>query len=75
MSTNSKNAQPDLAKWISLADAARLRGVSRQAMSKLVKIGRFQTINAGGRQLVHKEEVVAYKTMTPGRRPRKSESD
>ena len=75
MSTQSKNTQSDLAEWISLAEAARLRGVSRQAMSKLVKHGRFRTINAGGRQLVHKAEVVAYKAMTPGRRSRKSEDD
>lgn len=75
MSTHSKNTLPDLAEWISLAEAARLRGVTRQAMSKLVKHGRLRTINAGGRQLVHKEEVVAYKAMAPGRRSGKSEDD
>ena len=73
MSTHSKNTQSDLTEWVSLAEAARLRGVTRQAMSKLVKNGRFRTINAGGRQLVHKEEVVAYKALTPGRPAGKSE--
>lgn len=68
MSTQFKNSPPELADWISLSEAARLRGVTRQAMSKLVKNGRFRTLNAGGRQLVHRHDVAEYKALIPGRR-------
>jgi excisionase family DNA binding protein len=75
VSTHSKNTTADLTEWISLADAARMRGVSRQAMSKLVKNGRLRTLNAGGRQLVHKEDIAAFKALPPGRRARKTADD
>lgn len=68
MSTHYKNALPELIDWISLSEAARLRGVTRQAMSKLVKNGRFRTLNAGGRQLVHRQDVANFKALVPGRR-------
>ncbi|MBI3043120.1 MAG: helix-turn-helix domain-containing protein [Betaproteobacteria bacterium] len=57
----------DLSEWISLAEAARLRGVSRQAMSKLVKQGRLETLNAGGRQLVHRKDVLNFAKKRSGR--------
>lgn len=69
MSTNYKSA--DLSEWISLAEAARIRGVSRQAMSKLVKQGRFDTLNVGGRQLVHKAQVAGFAPKPAGRRVKK----
>lgn len=43
--------------WISQADAARLRGVSRQAISKLVQKGRLRTLTIGGHVLVHRDDV------------------
>jgi hypothetical protein len=67
MSTNYKTTPADLTEWISLAEAARLRGVSRQAMSKLVKQGRFETINAGGRLLVHRKHVANFSPKSAGR--------
>lgn len=70
MSTNYKAA--DLSEWISLAEAARIRGVSRQAMSKLVKQGRFDTLNVGGRQLVHKSQVVGFTAKSGGRPVKKT---
>lgn len=69
MSTNFKTTPIDLSEWISLAEAARLRGVSRQAISKLVKQGRFKTLNAGGRLLVYRENVVNF-TKKPVGRPK-----
>lgn len=57
----------DLSEWISLAEAARLRGVSRQAMSKLVKQGRLETLNAGGRLLVHRSHVASFEKKPAGR--------
>jgi len=35
-------------QWISQAEAAKLRGVSRQAIAQLVKRGRFETLLIGG---------------------------
>ena len=67
MSTNFKTTPIDLSEWISLAEAARLRGVSRQAISKLVKQGRLKTLNAGGRALVHRENIVSFTKKPPGR--------
>jgi excisionase family DNA binding protein len=58
----------DLADWISLSEAARLRGVSRQAISKLVKQGRLRTLNAGGRPLVYKADVLSFKRLPVGRK-------
>ncbi|MBI3376663.1 MAG: helix-turn-helix domain-containing protein [Betaproteobacteria bacterium] len=60
-----------MAEWISIAEAARLRDVSRQAMSKLVKHGRFETLNAGGRLLVHRKDVTDFMPNPAGRPKRK----
>lgn len=70
MSTNWKTAFSDLTDWISLAEAARIRGVSRQAMSKLVKQGRLETLNVGGRLLVHRGHVTTF-TRKPAGRPKR----
>lgn len=55
---------------ISQAEAARLRGVSRQAISNLVRRGKLKTYDVAGRQLLRKSEVMNYE-MKPGGRPRK----
>jgi len=49
-------------EWLSQADAARLRGVSRQAISKLVRKGRLRTLTIGGYVLVHRDDVIRRKT-------------
>jgi excisionase family DNA binding protein len=72
LSTNSKTALLNLSEWISIAEAARLRSVSRQAMSKLVKQGRLETLNAGGRLLVHRSDVISF-AKKPAGRPKSKE--
>ena len=57
-------------EWISQAEAARLRGVSRQAMSRLIAKGRFATLAIGGRVFVKRRDVLAFAPADPGR-PRK----
>jgi excisionase family DNA binding protein len=52
---------------ISQAEAARLRGCSRQAIQLLVRNGRLQTFEIGGRLLVSKKEVLGYEIRPPGR--------
>jgi excisionase family DNA binding protein len=54
--------------WISQAEAARLRGSTRQAVAKLVKNGRLQTIKVGGHTLVSRNEVLRFKAQPVGRR-------
>lgn len=48
--------QPD-SEWISQAEAARLRGVSRQAVSKMIAAGRLQTFELGGRVFVRRSAL------------------
>ncbi|MCE5310421.1 MAG: helix-turn-helix domain-containing protein [Acidobacteriales bacterium] len=61
---------PELNEWISQAEAARLRGVSRQAIALLVKKGRLATLKVGGRLLVRRKDVEGF-TPDPAGRPRK----
>jgi excisionase family DNA binding protein len=57
-------------EWISQADAARLRKVSRQAISLLVKKGRLPVLKIGGRVLVHRKEAEEYTPEPAGRPPK-----
>ena len=55
------------AEWISQAEASRLRGVSRQAIAKLVANGRLRTLEVGGRDLVSRADVLAFEPNPAGR--------
>lgn len=55
----------DTNKWMSKGDAARARGVSRQAIWELVNRGRLTTHRFKGRVYVSRAEVMAF-----ARRPR-----
>lgn len=55
---------------MSQAEAARLRNVSRQAISLLVKKGRLPTLKIGGRVLVHRKEVEEFIPEQAGRPPK-----
>jgi predicted DNA-binding protein (UPF0251 family) len=57
----------DISEWISQADAARLRGVSRQAIAKLVSTGRLETLIIGGRAFVRKKEILNFEALPSGR--------
>jgi hypothetical protein len=66
MSTDlSQNGPSD--DWITQADAARIRGVSRQAVSKLVNKGRLSTMCVGGIVFVSRIEIETFKPKSPGR--------
>lgn len=67
MSTNMKDAAAALADWVSISEASRLRGVSRQAMSKLVKLGRLESVKVAGRMLVHRKDVLEFERKPAGR--------
>lgn len=56
--------------WISQVEAARIRGVSKQAIAKLIARKRLSAREIGGRMLVRRSEVEAFVPMPIGR-PRK----
>ena len=60
----------DATIWISQSDAAKIRGVSRQAIANLVKKDRFRTLLIGGKTLLHREDVEAYQGKVPGPEPK-----
>lgn len=62
---NPKKVEPD--EWVSQAEAARLRSVSRQAIAKLVANARLRTLEIGGRTLVNRLDVLAFEPNPPGR--------
>jgi excisionase family DNA binding protein len=60
----------DPTEWISQAEAARLRSVSRQAIALLVKKGRLPVLKIGGRVLVRRKEVEEFTPEPAGRHPK-----
>jgi excisionase family DNA binding protein len=68
MSTSLFGESPN--DWISASEAARLRGVSRQAIGSLVRRGRLRTLVFGGKKFVSRKDVEAY-VPDPGGRPQK----
>lgn len=52
--------------------AAELRGVSRAAISDLIKRGRLQTYTVGGRTFVSRDEVKSFEAIKVGRPKGKS---
>jgi DNA binding domain, excisionase family len=57
----------DPSDWISQSEAARLRGVSRQAIALLVKRGRLPVLKIGGRALVRRKDVEEFSPDPAGR--------
>jgi len=57
-------------EWVSQSEAARIRGVSPQAIGRLIQKGRFRTLRIGGKVLLNRREVKNYKPKRTGR-PRK----
>lgn len=67
MSTNKRRKAANLDDWISQAEAARLRGTTRQAINRLIQRGRLVTLSVGDRQLVSRTEVVNFVARQAGR--------
>ena len=70
MSLSTINSDDNLGDWISQAEAARLRGVSRQAIAKLIQRNRLSAREIAGRIVVRRSEVEAF-VPEPIGRPRK----
>jgi predicted DNA-binding protein YlxM (UPF0122 family) len=60
----------DPADWVSQTEAARMRRVSRQAISDLVKKMRFTTLSVAGKILLSRSEVEDYQRLPPGPVPK-----
>lgn len=57
----------NLSDLISQAEAARLRNVTRAAISDLIKRKKLRSVTVGGRALVFRSEVEGYERGTAGR--------
>ncbi len=62
----------DLDNLITQAEAARLRGVSREAISDLVARGRLQSVEVAGTRLVRRSEVENFVEKRAGRPPKQA---
>ena len=53
--------------WITLTTAAKMRGVTRQAISRLVQRGNLGVVEIDGQRFVRRSEVARYKPRVGGR--------
>lgn len=60
ISTNFSDGAFDPSAWISQAEAARIRGVTRQAMHRLIQRGKLSTLEVGGHVLVSRIAQAAF---------------
>jgi hypothetical protein len=56
---------------ISQAEAARLRGVTPNAIADLIRRGRLSIIEIAGRKHVRRSEILAFEEMPAGRPPKR----
>ncbi len=74
MSTHSVRESRSSEDWVSQADAARIRGVSRQAIARLIKKGRFDVLRIGAKVLLKRSEVRIIQARAAGETVQVSES-
>ena len=55
-----------LEDFITVVEAAKLRGVSRAAIHALIQRGRLRSENMLGRVLLYKDEVLSFEKTKPG---------
>ncbi|NJN21381.1 MAG: helix-turn-helix domain-containing protein [Leptolyngbya sp. RL_3_1] len=68
MSTNfSKDSAFNPEDWVSQAEAARIRGVSRQAINRLIQRGKLSVLEVGGYVFVSRSEIENFQPGEPGR--------
>jgi excisionase family DNA binding protein len=63
---NEDRSAADLADLITPTEAARVRGVTRAAITALIKRGRLNTIEIGGRSFLRRSEVETFEPEKPG---------
>jgi excisionase family DNA binding protein len=65
----------NLKDLITPAEAARIRGVTRQTIAHLIARQRFTTTEIGGRLFLHRSEVENYEPDRGGRPPKAKAPD
>jgi excisionase family DNA binding protein len=63
---NHERIAADYSDLVTPTEAARLRGVTRAAITALVKRGRLQTVEVGGRPFLRRSEVEGFEAEKPG---------
>ena len=63
---------PKYDELVTQKQAAEIRGVSPQAINRLVKDGRFRTVTIGARQFLFRKEVEQYEPKKRGPVPKSS---
>jgi len=58
----------DIRDLISQAEAARLRGITRQAVAALVRKGRIKAWTIAGKVLVSRTEIISFVPQAAGRK-------
>jgi excisionase family DNA binding protein len=75
MPKKAENNRDDLEDLITLSEAAKIRGVTRQAIHAIIARGHLQAVNLFGRVLLHRSEVEAYEKKKPGPSPKKGDDN
>jgi len=60
----------DLMDLVTILTAAKLRGVSHQAIYSLVKRGKLSVIEIDGVKFVKRSEIIGYKRGKSGKKPK-----
>jgi hypothetical protein len=63
---SAKKGAVDMSDLISQAEAARVRGVTLNAIRDLVRRSRLSKVEVGGRTFVYRSEVEGFSALTPG---------
>jgi excisionase family DNA binding protein len=63
----------ELSDYLTINEAAKRRGVSRQAVQDLISRGRLKARRLGRQWLIHRLDLSAYKP-DPGGRPKRTKS-
>ena len=71
---NTSENEEGFQKYISQAEAARIRGVSNQAIADLIVRRRLTTIKVAGRTLVLRSEIESFVARPKGPPPKRSTS-
>jgi excisionase family DNA binding protein len=70
-STEIVEKYEEIEKLISQSEAARLRGVSKQAITSLISRGRLTSVDVAGHTLVLRAEIESFVAGPKGRPPKK----
>lgn len=55
-------------EFVTVSEAAKLRGVTRAAIHALIKRGRLRSVDMFGRMLLYRSEVLSFEKDKPGPR-------